>query len=72
MVLDIEPISDVVALPIDRQRLSREAPDDHVRNELLREMIGAVIVRAIGQESRKPIGLAPCADEVIDEALEAE
>ena len=69
MVLDIEPVADVVAGAVDRQRLARQTLEDHQRDQLLREMVGAVIVGAVGQHHRQPVGLVPGADQMVARRL---
>lgn len=49
MVLDVEPISDVPTIAVDRQGFAGEPLDDHVRDQLLWEVIRAVVVRAVGK-----------------------
>ena len=48
-----------------RQTLSGERLDYHMRDELLREMIRTVVVRAIGDDRRQVIGFTPCTDHMI-------
>src|SRR4029079_17517248 len=69
VILDIEPIAHILAIAVDWQRLSGETPDDHVRDELLGEVIGPVIVRAIGEQRRQPVSLAPGAHQMIRRRL---
>jgi hypothetical protein len=52
-------------LPVDRDRLPGEGVEDHHRDELLGEMIGAVVVGAVAEHHRQPVGLSPGADQVI-------
>ena len=59
MVVDKEPVADLVALAIDRQGLARQGADDHQRDQLFREVIGAVIVGTVGDDHRQAIGMAP-------------
>ena len=65
VVFDIEPVAHIAAIAIDRQRLTRQRVQNNHRNELFREVIGAVIVGAIGQQDRQPIGLPPGAHQMI-------
>ena len=46
MVLHVQPVADVLAVTVDRQRLIIQHVRDHERNQLFREMIRAVVVRA--------------------------
>src|SRR5690606_23923917 len=52
-----------------RQWLAREGVEDHVRNQLLGEVIRAVVVGAIGHEGWQPIGALPSAHQVIRAGL---
>src|SRR5712691_7154941 len=53
VILDIEPVADIVALAVDRDRLTRQRLQDRERDQLFREMIGAVIVRAVAHHGRQ-------------------
>ena len=46
MVFDIEPVADIKAVPIDRQRLVMQGIDDHEGNQLFRKMIRTIVIRA--------------------------
>ena len=50
MVLYIKPVAHLHPVTINRQRLAGERIEDHQWNQLLRELIRAVIVRAVGGE----------------------
>ena len=52
MVLDVEPVAHVAAVAVDRQRLALERVQDHERDQLLGELEGAVVVRAVRDERR--------------------
>ena len=53
------PIADVLALAVDRQIAPEQGVGDHQRDELLRELIGPVVVRAVGNEDRQAVGAVP-------------
>lgn len=53
VILDIEPVADILAIAVDRQLLVGQRIDDHQRNELFREMIRAVVVRAARNRRRQ-------------------
>ena len=57
MVVYIQPVADVLAVSIDRKLLALQRVVDDQRNQLLRKLIGAVIVRAIGNIGRKFVGI---------------
>ena len=52
VVLHIEPIADLLAIAVDGKWFAGEGIVDDQRDEFFREMIGAVIIRAIGGEHR--------------------
>ena len=52
MVLDVDPVADVLAVAVDRKALSLQHVEDHKWNKLLGELIGPVVVRAVGQGHR--------------------
>ena len=57
MIPDIEPVANIAAIAIDGQRLAAECIVNDQRNELLRKLVGAVVVGAVGGERRQPIGV---------------
>ena len=69
VVLHVQPVADLVALAVDRQRLARERLDDHQRDQLLREVVGAVVVGAVGHHHRQAVGVAPGRDQVVRRRL---
>jgi hypothetical protein len=60
MVLDVKPIADLHAIALNRQGLASQGIDDHKRDQFFWEMIGSVIVGAIGGQHRQTIGVVPC------------
>ncbi len=69
MVLDIEPVADLAALAIDRQRLALQGVKYGQRDQLLGEVVGAVVVGAIGGNRRQAVGVMPGAHQVIGRGL---
>jgi hypothetical protein len=65
VVLDIEPVADVQALPVDRDRLARERVQDDDGDQLFGEVEGAVVVGAVGHHHRQAVGFVPGAHEVV-------
>jgi len=47
VVLHVDPVADVPAVAVDRERLALDHVEDHERQEFLGELVGAVVVRAI-------------------------
>ena len=52
VVLHVQPVANVLAVTVDRQRLVVQHVRDHERNQLLREMIRAVVVRTARNRHR--------------------
>src|SRR5262245_20201024 len=50
VVVDVEPVADVEALPVDRHAVTGEPLDDGQWDQLFGELIGAIIVRTVGDE----------------------
>ncbi len=47
MVFHVQPVANLHAIAVHRQRLARQGVDDHQRDELLGEVVRAVVVAAI-------------------------
>lgn len=69
VIFHIEPIADLVTLAIDRQRLAFQGIEDHQRDQLLGEVIRAIVVGAIGHHGRQAISTAPSAYQMIARCL---
>ena len=69
VVLDVEPIADVLAFAVDGQRLAVADVVDEQRNQLLRELIGAVVVRAVGHQRRHAVRVVIGPHEVVARSL---
>src|SRR5438477_12552228 len=65
MILDIKPISHVLAFSVHRERLAFEGPYDGERNQLFRKLIRSIIVRTIGDYDRELIGMKPSAHQMV-------
>jgi len=65
VVLDVEPVADVLAVAVDRQLLVGQRVDDHQRDELLREVVRAVVVRAARDRRRDLVGAMVGHDEQV-------
>ena len=61
----VEPIAYVFTLAIDRQRFAVTDIIDKERNQFLGELIGAIVVRAVGDDSRHAVGVMESAYEVV-------
>ena len=69
VVLDIEPVADVLAVAVNRQLLVGQRVDDHQRDKLLREVVRAVIVRAARDRHRNLVGAVVGHDEQVSAGL---
>ena len=56
VVGNMEPVADILACSVYRKRLVCEGTADHQRNQLLREVVRAVVVGAAGDRHRKSVG----------------
>ena len=65
MIVDKQPVADVLSIAVDRKRLAFERIHDHQGNQLLGELKRAVVVRAVGGENRQFEGVEVSAGEVI-------
>ena len=65
VVLHIEPVTDILALAVYRERLAVPDVVDEQRNELLRELVWSVVVRAVGHDGRKAVGVVICSHEMV-------
>ncbi|MNL18462.1 hypothetical protein D3C87_1396070 [compost metagenome] len=65
VIFDKQPIADLKAIAIDRQRLARQRIEYHKRNQFFRKLAGAVVVRTIAQHDRQAISAMPGADHMI-------
>ena len=69
VILDVEPVADILAVAVDRQLLVGQRVDDHQRDELLREMVRAVVVRAARDRRRDLVGAVVGHDEQVGTSL---
>lgn len=54
VVLHVEPVTDILSLAVYGQRFAVADIIDEQRNQFLGELIGAIIIRAVGHQSRMP------------------
>ncbi|MNN28749.1 hypothetical protein D3C81_1423280 [compost metagenome] len=57
MVLDVEPVPNIHPVTVHRKRSIRKCAGDHQRDQLLREVIRTVVIRAAGNIDRQAEGL---------------
>ena len=65
MILDVQPVAHVLPAAVHRQRPSVADIVDEQRNELLRELVGPVVVRAVGHQRRHPVRVVVGPHEVV-------
>src|SRR6267143_1218664 len=65
MILDIEPVADIGAFPIDRKRLTLQGIENDQWNQLFRKMIWSIVIRAVRNDNRQAIGSMPCHGQMI-------
>lgn len=69
VIFDIEPVTNLVSLAINRQGLAFQRVKDDQRDQLLREVAWAIVIRAVGDQYRQAVGTAPGANQVIGAGL---
>ena len=69
MILDIQPVADILTLSVNRQRLTMADIVDKQRNQLLRKLIRAIIIRAVGHDSRHAVSIVISPHEVVTRSL---
>ncbi len=65
MILDIEPVAHVLPLAVDGERLAVADVVDEQWYQLLRKLVGPVVVRAVGHDCRHAIGVMVGADKMV-------
>ena len=71
VILHIQPVPDVQALAVHRQRLVVQRVGDHQRDQLLREVIRAVVVGAAAHRDRQAVGAVICQHQQVSAGLGA-
>ena len=69
MVADEEPVADLEAVAVDRERLGLQGVREHEGDEFFGELQGAVVVGAVGDEGGEAVGVVPGADEMVGGGL---
>ena len=62
---DIQPVAHVFAITVDRQILAVQGIVDDQRDQLFRELVGTVVVRAVGDQHRQAVGVVIGADQMV-------
>ena len=69
MVRHVQPVADLLAVAIHRQRLAGQCVDDHQRDQLLGEVVGPVVVAAVGGEHRQAVGVVVGTNQMVARRL---
>ena len=69
VVFHKQPVADILALSVDGQRLSVADVVDEEGYQLLWELVGTVVVRAVGDDRRHSVCVVVCAHEVVAACL---
>ena len=56
VVFNVEPVTDIFSFTVDRERLISEGICYHQRDQLLRKLVRAIVIRAAAQGDRQAIG----------------
>jgi len=65
VVLHVEPVAHLQAVAVDGQRRAGQRLDDEQRNQFFGEVVGTVVVGAVGGEHRQAVAVVPGAHQVI-------
>ena len=57
VIVDVEPVPDLHSIAVDRQWPSFEDVHDAERQELLGKLVRPVVVRAVADRARRPVGV---------------
>src|SRR5260370_5503509 len=69
VILDVEPVANVFAVTIHRERLAGASVQDDERDQFFGELVGSVIIGAVGGQNREAGGMAIGADQRIGSRL---
>ena len=69
VVLHVQPIADIFALAVNRDRVPAQGFQDDHRDEFFGKLERAVVVRTVGDQHRQAIGIAPSPRQMIARRL---
>ena len=69
VVFDIQPIPHILAFTVDRQGFVIQCIENHQRNQFFRELVGTIIIGAIGNGYRKTVSFTVGPDQMIGSGL---
>ena len=65
MVLNIQPVTDLLPVAIHRQRFTRQGVEDSQRDQFLRKVIRTIVVGAVSHHHRQAVGAVPGANQMV-------
>ena len=65
VIVDVQPVADIVSLTIYRQGLAGDGIEDHQGNQFFRKLIGTIVIGTVGDERGQAIGMMPGTDQVV-------
>ena len=71
VIFHIQPVTDVQAFTVNRERLVSQCISNHQRNQLLREMIRAIVIGATGNGHRQAVGTVVSQNQQVSGSLGA-
>ena len=72
VVVDVQPVADVAPVAVERHLAAVEQVGDEQRDDLLRELVGAVVVAAAGDRDVEAVGAVVGAGDQVAPAFAAE
>ena len=65
VVFNVKPVTDIFSFTVDRERLISEGVRDHQRDQFLRKLVRAIVIRAAAQGDRQAVGPVICHHEQV-------
>ncbi len=65
VVFYVEPVADLLSVPVNGERFSGERVVDDERDEFFGEVVGSVVIGAVGGEDGESVGVVIGSNEVI-------
>ncbi|SYJ11597.1 Uncharacterised protein [Klebsiella pneumoniae] len=69
VIFHIEPVTNLFAVAIHRQRFTRQRIENGQRDQFFREVIRAIVIGAVGHHDRQTVGTVPGTNQVIATGL---
>ncbi|MNT74313.1 hypothetical protein D3C72_2131240 [compost metagenome] len=65
MVPNVQPITHIETITVDRQVLATQGVSNHERDQLLGKVVGSVVVRTVRRQDRQPVGMVIGANQMV-------